>query len=78
MCGFSSPKAPPPTAIPEAPRPVEQPSAAPQESDAAISESRTNERRRRLSAKAENTTLVTGARGVTAPASVAYKSAFGQ
>lgn len=52
-------KAPAPIVLPEA----QAPAAAPQEGDAAVTQARQDERRRRLKAQAANDTLVTGGQG---------------
>ncbi len=74
MCGFSKPSSPPAVTIPT-PEPLPaQPAAAPQEQDAAVSQSKENERTRRLRAAAANNTLVTGGDGLTTSANTTGNS----
>ena len=72
MCGFMSPKSPPPAALPEAPQ------QAPQQSDPAVQQSRDEARRRRQAASGANDTLVTGGQGLVDQPSTGLKTATGQ
>lgn len=77
MCMFSTPKAPAVT-VPEVPVAPQAPQAAPQESDPAVMQKRTDERQRRAKASAANSTLVTGGQGLIQPAATTgLKQAFG-
>ena len=79
MCSFSKPKAPPAVEIPAAPVAPPPPAAqAPEQQDQAVAATRNDERLRKLRAAQENTTLVTGGQGLTAPASTGMKTLYGQ
>ncbi|WP_225182155.1 hypothetical protein [Pectobacterium aroidearum] len=57
---------------------VQSVQAAPQEQDAAVVSSRDDETRRRRAAAGRNSTLLTGAQGVTGSASTGSKTLLGQ
>jgi len=78
MCMFGGPKAPPAVAIPDPAPPPEQPAPAPQASDPAVQSRADSNRRQRLAANQQNSTLVTGGQGLTQPAATANKQLFGQ
>lgn len=80
MCIFSQPKAPPPVVVPDPPNPltIQQPAAAPQASDQAVQQQRTEDRQRRLRATQANDTLVTGGAGLTSQPATGLKTAYGQ
>lgn len=67
--------------VPDEPKvatdPVSPPDSAPTEVDSAILEARDNERRRRASAAGRSSTILTGAGGLSDPASTGQKTLLG-
>ncbi len=76
MCMFSTPKAPPPLQMPQAPPAA--PAAAPQASDTTVQDATQKQKSQKMKAAAANNTLVTGGAGLTAPAQTGGKQLFGQ